>query len=190
MRRRRTVSDTMTKKKKIFLGVLVVGAFAVVLACLAYPYLGAKDQENMDVIRKTHADQIAALVREFADKTGHLPFQEYATKKPFMVIIGHSVEEEDHFANDPVLKRGGTFANASDLEAVLSKGLNRTVSLPRDPQKVPTFAPNVYVYFVSENEMAVVSHLCFPSAGMTVRYQWHGHTFYAYTVAYIFEPGQ
>ena len=107
-----------------------------------------------------------------------------------MVIIGHSVGEEDYFARDPVLKRRATWANAKDLEAVLSKGLNRAVRLPRDPQKVPTFAPNVYVYYVSGNEMSVVSHLCFPSDEMTVKYQWQGHSFYPYTLAYIFKPNQ
>jgi mRNA-degrading endonuclease HigB of HigAB toxin-antitoxin module len=187
-------SKTLTKRKKLVLGILlgavVAGALAIVLLYFAYPSLEADYQRHMDPIRKSHARQIADLVREFADKTGHLPFQEHAAKKPFMVIIGHSPQEEDYFANDPVLKRGATWANANELEAVLSNGLKRTVCLPRDPQKVPTYAPNVYVYFVSGNEMSVVSHLCYPDDEMTIKYQWHGHTFYAYTLTYIFEPNR
>ncbi len=180
-------TSAVKKLKKLLLVVLVVSAFVVVLMYFAYPFLEANYQRNMDPIRKNDARQIADLIREFTDKTGHLPFQEHAAKKPFMVIIGHSPEEEDYFANDPVLKRDATWANAKDLEAVLSKGLSRTIHLPRDPQKVPTFAPNVYVYFVSGNQMSVVTHLSFP-AEMAVKYEWNGHSFYAYTICFEFQP--
>ena len=38
--------------------------------------------------------------------------------------------------------------------------------------------------------MSVVSHLCYPDNEMTVTYQWHGHSLYPYTVAYLFEPNR
>ena len=143
----------------------------------------------MDPIRKTHARQIASVIQEFADKTGHLPFQEQAVDTPFMVLLGHSTKEEDKFANDPVLKRDATCASSTDLEALLSKELKRPIKLPRDPQKVPTYAPNVYVYFVAGKQMTIVTHLKFPDNG-AVKYEWHGEPFYAYTICYEFAPKQ
>ena len=97
----------MTRRKKLALRILVGGGIAATLAVallyFAYPLLEANYQRQTDAIRKNHAHQIADLIREFADKTGHLPFQEHAAQKPFMVIIGHSPQDEDYFANDPVL---------------------------------------------------------------------------------------
>lgn len=180
-------SNPIAKLRKLALVLSIVAGLVVALAYFAYPVFEANYQRNMDPIRKRDAHEIADVIREFADRTGHLPFQEHASQKPFMVVIGHSPEEEDRFANDPVLKRGATWANAKELEALLSKGLRRQILLPRDPQKAPTFAPNVYVYFVSGKEMSVVSHLCFPDE-MATKYEWNGHPFYAYTIAYLFEP--
>ena len=70
---------------------------------------------------------------------------------------------------------------------MLAAGLGRRVRLPREPQTVPTFAPNVYVLFVSGDEAAVVAHLAAPDPG-AVPYDWRGGTFHAYTLAFRFEP--
>jgi hypothetical protein len=169
--------------------VSILGSLVSVAIWFAYSFLDRNYQLAMDPIRKTHAHQIASVIQEFADKTGHLPFQEEAVNKPFMVLLGHSPEEEDHFANDPVLKRNATWANSTDLEAVLSKELKRTIKLPRDPQKVPTYAPNVYVYFVAGKQMTIVTHLKYPD-GDAVKYEWHGQPFYAYTICYDFMQKQ
>lgn len=163
--------------------VLFIGA----LIYFAYPALDAKYQRDMDPIRQEHAHQIADLIREFSDKTGHLPFQEQANEQAFMVLIGHSAEHEDHFANDPVLKRDAQWANSALLEAMLSKELGREIQLPRDPQTVPTYAPNVYIYFVSGKQMTVVSHLHYPN-DRAIKYEWNGKPFYSYTITYEFNP--
>jgi hypothetical protein len=170
--------------------LVVIGTlslFVVALFWFAYPVLEHNYQMDMDPIRKDHAHQIASVIQEFADKTGHLPFQEEAVDRPFMVLVGHSPEEEDHFAKDPVLMRNASWTYSNALEAMLSKDLKRTVKLPRDPQKVPTFSPNVYLYFVSGKQMTVVTHLKFPDDS-AVKYEWHGQPFYAYTICYEFEP--
>ena len=172
--------------KKLVVAIVAAAATAVAVAFFAYPAMEGRYQRSMDSIRIAHAHQIADVVREFADKTGHLPFQEHADDKPFMVLIGHSSREEDRFAGDAVLKRNATWTNGSELEALLAKELNRTVRLPRDPQKVSTFAPNVYVYFVSRNQVTVLSHLNSRANG-AVKYEWNGHPFYAYTICHAFE---
>lgn len=173
------------KKLVIILGGIV--AIVAVLIYSAYPIMEAKYQQDMDPIRRNHAHQIADVIREFADKTGHLPFQEQAEDQPFMVLIGHSPEHEDHFANDPVLKRDAQWANSALLESMLSSELGRKVQLPRDPQTVPTYAPNVYIYFISGNQMTVVSHLHYPN-DQAVKYEWNGKPFYSYTIIYEFNP--
>ena len=177
----------ITKKKLIVASIVV--ALVPVAFWLAYPLIERNYQSAMDPIRKAHAHQISSVIREYADKTGHLPFQEQAVDKPFMVLLGHSTQEEDHFANDPVLKRDATWTNSTDLETLLSKELKRPIKLPRDPQTVPTYAPNVYVYFVAGNQLTIVTHLKFPTDD-AVKYEWRGQPFYAYTICYDFEPKQ
>lgn len=178
----------MVKKILIGLAVLAV-AFVGFIAILIVAYVRLEDryQKDMDVVRQKDAQQIFKLVQEYTDKTGHLPFQEHTADKPFMVVIGHSSQEEDYFAQDPVLARGGIFANSSTMERLLSKELKRPIRLPRDPQKVATYAPNVYIYFVKGNELAVASHLKNPHEN-AVEYKWQGGRFYSYTIAYKVGP--
>lgn len=175
------------RKKKLLICLGGLAAIAGLTLYVAYPFFEESYQRNMDPIRRDHAHQIADVIREFANSSGQLPFQEKTAKQPFMVLIGHSSMQEDQWANDPVLKRNARWANSSVLESMLSKELGRTIRLPRDPQKVPTFAPNVYIYFVSGNQMTIVSHLKFPS-DQAVEYKWYGQPFYAYTISYDFNP--
>ena len=169
--------------------VVIVGVIAVLalLLYIFYPSLESRYQSDMDPIRRNHAHEIVEIIQEFADKAGHLPFQEQAKDQPFMVLIGHSPEHEDHFANDPVLQKGGQWANSFLLESILEKELGREVKLPSDPQKVPTYAPNVYIYFISGNQMTVMSHLNYPD-DRAVKYDWNGNSFYSYTITYSFNP--
>jgi hypothetical protein len=153
----------------------------------AYQTPDTDPQRAMDSIRKKHAKEIVALILEYANKTGHFPFAQEASEKSFMVLIGHSPSEEDAWAGDPTIARGGRFTNASMLEARLSKELGRPIALPRDPQKVATYAPNVYVYFIAGDQMTVAVHLSAPAED-TVPYEWRGGRFYSYTIAY--EPNK
>lgn len=158
-------------------------AFIAAFSYFAYPILDAEYLRGMDPIQRNHAHLIADVIREFADKTGHLPFQEQAKEQPFMVLIGHSPEHEDYFANDPVIKRDAQLANSGLLESMLKNELGRHVRLPRDPQKVPTYAPNVYIYFVSGNQMTLVSQLHY-SNDQAVKYEWNSKPFYSHTITY------
>lgn len=167
------------------LGIFVVVALLAIY--FGYQFLDSRYQRDMDEVRRSHANQIADVIREYAEKTGALPFQDVAQEQPFMVLIGHSSDHEDQFSKDPVLQRRAQFANSSTLESMLSEALGRDVKLPREPQKYPTFAPNLYVYFVSGNQMTVVSHLCYPDED-AVKYEWHETPFYSYTVCYEWQP--
>ncbi len=183
----------MTKRARIaaFAGgvavlVMIVGAIVVrvFLVVGAYEAADADYQRAMDPIRIKHGKEIIALVLNYADRTGHFPLAERATDKSFMVVIGHSQKEEDSFAADPVIARGGRFSNASDLEAELSKEFGEAIRLPRDPQKVATYAPNVYVYFLAEDQMTVAVHLFKPTPD-TIPYDWRGGKFHAWSETYL-----
>jgi hypothetical protein len=175
--------DVVRRKTKI-IGVIVLLLIAAGLAVpIIYRAMDRAYQAAMDPIRIEHAERIAALILQYADKTGAFPFQQHTAERPFMVLIGHSQQHEDAFAQEKVLKRGATFANATVLEAELSKVLGRQIVLPRDPQKVPTYAPNVYIYFVVESQMSVAAHLFSPSP-RSVRYEWRGGVFHSHTLTY------
>lgn len=100
-----------------------------------------------------------------------------------MVLIGHTQKEEDVYANEKVLEKGATFTNSHVLEAELEKVLQRDVRLPRDPQRVATYAPNVYIYFISKGQFTIAVHLFAPSK-KSVKYQWCGGSFYSHTLSY------
>lgn len=177
----------MSRKRKVLLIVGLLLVVGVVVAWIAiqriYRGLDAGYQKAMDPVRIQDAERIADLILEYADKTGRFPFEQRTLDRPFMVLIGHNQLEEDAFAKERVLARNATFANASMLEVELSKVLGRTITLPRDPQKVATFAPNVYIYFVAEGQMTVITHLFQPS-DRSVKYEWRGGVFYSHTLTY------
>ena len=188
----RTAPVHVPRKRTILLavaaGTLLFGLAAFVLWAFVMPALDRGYQRAMDPVRRRDADAIAALVREYADRTGHLPFEELAGDSPFRVLIGHSTAEEDFFARDPVLPRGHGRARSNSFEKLLSEGLGRPVRLPHDPQQVPTYAPNVYIYLVSGDRFAVASHLFEPHPD-AVPYDWRGGTFHSYAVEFGREDG-
>lgn len=173
--------------------VWIVGVIAVLAllgfvgARYAFDKLDASYQRAADATRQRHAQVLVDLVLAYADKTGHFPFAEHTADRPFMVLIGHSQEEEDFFAAQPVLARGARFANSALLESELRRVLGPDVSLPRDPQRVPTFAPNVYVYFVAPEQMTVAVHLFNPTPE-TIEYQWPGGRFHSHSFTYAAKP--
>ena len=177
----------MKQKRKTLsiVGLLLVvgGGIAWFAVPRIYRALDAGYQKAMDPVRIQDAERIARLVLDYADETGKFPFEEHTAERPFMVLIGHSPEEEDAFAREKVLARNATFANASVLEAELSRVLGKTITLPRDPQKVATYAPNVYIYFVAEGQMSVVAHLFEPSDS-SVEYEWRGGVFHSHAPTY------
>ncbi|AQQ71254.1 hypothetical protein SMSP2_01620 [Limihaloglobus sulfuriphilus] len=167
----------------VICGIALFVIVAVVTCIVIYRHMDRKYQEAMDPIRMKHAEQITNIVLEYAVKTDSLPFESESIERPFMVLIGHSPEMENVFANDKVLARNAKFANSHVLEKELSRVLGREIKLPRDPQKVPTYAPNVYVYYIAEGQLTVAVHLYAPS-DHSFEYNWRGGTFYRHTLTY------
>lgn len=177
----------MIRFKRLFFTVAVVALLAFVACLTAYPYLERNYQRNMDTIRKRDAESISSVLREYAEKTGSLPFHDLHPDSAVMCIIGRSSESEAKWASEPALQRDARYVRSSDLEKELSAVLGRTISLPHEPQSVPTFAPNVYVVFTFENEATVVSHLKFPAED-AVPYAGPEGLYYAYTVTFVVAP--
>lgn len=158
---------------------VVLAAAVVAMGCTT-PRVPAGTQRANDAIRRAHVDQMVSLVLEYADKSSDsLPFEARAAKQPFMVFIGLSEAHEDEMATVPALQRGGRWSNAAELEAELSRVLRRRIVLPRDPQLRATFAPNVYIYFVTGRTFCAVAHLSEPS-DISEPYQWKGGTFHSH----------
>ena len=91
------------------------------------------------------------------------------------------MEHEDEMAQVPALRRGGSWGNSDELEAELSRVLERPITLPREPQRFATFAPNVYIYYVLERDYCVAVHLFEPSS-ISVPYQFGDATFHSHAI--------
>lgn len=164
--------------------LVIAAAAALVLSaagCGAYRAADLAYQRAHDPIRRAHADSIVSLVLAYARASdGAVPFQDRAREQPFMVVIGRSVEHEDQMAAVPALNKA-RWSNSGELEAELSRVLGRQIVLPRDPQRVATYAPNVYVYFVANGEFCAAVHLFEPSE-ISVPYEWEGGRFHSHAV--------
>jgi len=165
--------------------VLPVVACFIIAAAIAVPAiyrsLDERYQAAHDPIRMQHVDKIVRVAKAYAEKVGYPPLHNLSTEhnQPFMVLIGRSNEEEEAFANVEALKKGAALINSRDFEKILSIGLEKNVVLPRDPQTVPTYAPNVYVYMVYEDQMCAAAHLFSPS-DISHPYTWEGGTFHSH----------
>ncbi len=160
--------------------VLVPMSFCMAGCSAVYVAMDEAYQEAMDPVRVQATEDIQKVMLAYHHKKGKFPFGELAAEQPVMTIIARSEAEEIEFAKIEVLNKGALLVTAKALETELSKELGFDVVLPRDPQKVTTFAPNVYVYFITpEQDLCIVSHLYFPTPE-TVEYSWEGGRFNSY----------
>lgn len=118
-------------------------------------------QEDFDRIRLDHLFILDTLLREYASRTGTLPFAAGTDSMPSVVVIATA---DQRARNEDILQirvdrelRGTDgvpapapqrpqFHTAERFQAELSRALGRTVVLPVDPQQVPVNKPSVYVY--------------------------------------------
>lgn len=126
-------------------------------ALLASCGMEEKYQKDMDRVRITHIDYLAGLLSEYREKTGQFPLQDRAGEQRVEVFITHRpldsalVEQTRHL---PMQLLG-----TNELREVLEHDLGRTITLPSDPQNVPTYAPNIYIYDVTQERACVAGHL-------------------------------
>jgi hypothetical protein len=175
--------------RRLTRGFLLAATLATSSCRSTYVAADTAYQRAQDPVRLAAADSLRALVREYHQRSGgHLPFEERADSQPFMIVIGRSEVHEDEMAQTTALLRGARWSNSDELEAELSRVLERPVSLPREPQRVATFAPNVYLYFITGREYCVVVHL-FEQSSISVRYRFGDATFHSHAICEQ-APGQ
>ena len=118
-------------------------------------------QKDFDKIRLDHILSINALVQEYKATTGKYPFESDPEQLPVVVIIQTEKQKETHNGNVPIFLDLESRANNGEMpnrppridrravqefEKLLSVGLKRNITLPKDHQKVPVNKPSVYIY--------------------------------------------
>ncbi len=169
-----------------FIACSVAGAFGIVKL---YKHLDEGYQRTMDPIRMADVDHIAELILEYLETTRDPPLQNLAQDRPYLVIIGRNRAHEAAFAEHLAGPRNARWGYSAGLESELSHGLGRPIHLPRDPQKVATYGPNVYVYYVERDFFTIAGHLYFPGE-TTVGYNWRGQRYHSYQYIYGRETGE
>jgi hypothetical protein len=129
-------------------------------------------QASTDLIRIKHIDTIVGLITEYQSKAGEFPFQSKITKDGVQVLVTHR-RIPAAINNQTKTLPINSYSNQIFQEE-LSRVLERAVQLPSDPQKVATFAPNFYIYFVSRSQACVAGHLYTATADtFNVQNQYH-----------------
>ncbi len=118
-------------------------------------------QEDFDRIRLDHAFILDSLLTEYHQRTGTWPFAEGTDSVAAYVVIATDAQAEANAAFvrirvDNELRGtdgkpgpapvGVQEYSAFALQAELARALERPVSLPVDPQRVPVNKPSVYIY--------------------------------------------
>jgi len=114
-------------------------------------------QASMDPIRVKHVNSIVSLITEYQSKTGDFPFQSKITKEGVQVLVTH--RKIPARINDQIKALPVDSYSSQSFSDELARVLGRTIQLPSDPQKVATFAPNFYIYYVTSAQVCVAGHL-------------------------------
>lgn len=143
-------------------------------------------QTDMDKVRLRHLDQILSIVVEHAKLTGRVPLEDLVRDRghPAMVVIGRNTDREVAFAQLEAISRPeAAVISSSSFDLALSEALGREIRLPRDPQQVPTYGPNVYIYLVHPPQFCVAVHL-WAATEVSRPMEWEGGTFHSHAVCF------
>ena len=117
----------------------------------------AKYQADMDRVRISHIDYLATLLTEYESKSGKYPLQSEINSQEILVYVTH--RELPTWLTDQAKQLPVEQRSNLALEQDIEKVLQRDIQMPSDPQNVATYAPNVYIYQVSESRACVAGHL-------------------------------
>jgi|GEM_PF-1646726 len=160
--------------KKALKWTFLIIALLILLAAIGL-YLSATKleegyQASASAKRINDVHKITTLIEAYKQADGHYPFYDPSTtpegfiKAPTMVIIG-TPEAEAAISKKPnVFGITVNEASSSLLISMINNTLKREITLPVDPQKVPTGAPNAYyVFFFSNDDYVAITFLYEPS---------------------------
>lgn len=138
-------------------------------------------QQDFDRIRLDHLFIIAKLMREYESKAGHFPFANSADGKPVAVVIASEEQLKNDDGRVQIMLDLQTRANDGDVpskpERIVMRTINelteeletvleREITLPIEPQKVPVNKPSVYVFtsYLDVFDVSAFLHNSFPFA--------------------------
>ena len=131
-------------------------------------------QHGMDVKRIKDIIEIADYVEEYNDITGGYPL---VGTKDAPVYVRITTEQQqidaDSFGGPPFKHYT---ISVDEFTGILEDGLNREITLPRDPQEVvdKNQRPNFYMYMVKEGVYDLSTHLHHPqSFTYRIKDDWH-----------------
>lgn len=111
-------------------------------------------QHDADIFRLRHLKYFGELIEEYHQKTGKYPLQGESDTQHYVLIA--APHQQKYAKGTPEQFK------VSDVErfrAVLKEGLGRDIDLKFDPQKVPTAAPNFYIYMIDGDSYFFAVHL-------------------------------
>ena len=120
-------------------------------------------QQDADIIRLRHMVYYTELISEYHAKAGHYPFQGKAEDVPVYVHIAN--ERQQKYVGQDVDHEYEAVSTA-DFFKELERVIGREIPEHYDPQYVPVYKPNFYVYMVVRDAffLAVHVHQDFPFA--------------------------
>lgn len=144
--------------------VIWLGAFctaALALVCIWFVIFASNGmtspdyQHDADIVRLRDIDTMGAIIKEYHEKMGKYPLQG-ETDLQYYVLVGteNQVPEDLDRPSYEHLEM-----STQDFAARLSRDLERTVTLPFDPQLRPNVKPNFYIYMVEGNSFYFAVHL-------------------------------
>lgn len=99
-------------------------------------------QRDMDIIRMRDIQNIAGLIEEYRQITGHYPLVKNSMIPQYVYIA--TDEQKKQIIGGPAEKHVVT--SCETLERELDRVLKRHISLPKDPQRLAVNKPNFYLY--------------------------------------------
>lgn len=128
-----------------------------------YDALEARYQSEMDPRRVDDVQTIADLLRRYEATTGFFPLEQRGLQLPIAVDLAPGgIPAAWQQAN---AGRPGTAVPFDEFVAELERGLGEKITLPKDPQKVPTVRPAWYQYQFNGKDAHVAASLSSPLPG-------------------------
>lgn len=117
-------------------------------------------QKNADIVRLQHLKYWVELIETYHTKTGKYPFQG-ELNTPIYVEIA-TPHQKSYINQKP--PKPAIVKPMAEFVAVLEKGLGKTINEYYDPQYVPNFRPNFYLYMIDGDQynFAIHTHQSYP----------------------------
>lgn len=134
----------------------------ILLILISFMFLACSNMEktyqnDMDKRRVRDVEYISKIIYEYYQILGKYPLQDKVKNKNITVFLTNKKIEKAFI--DQNNEQGFELHSLEEFEKEIEKVLGRELDLPEDPQKVPTYAANFYIYFVNKESASVMGNL-------------------------------